>query len=286
MSQLNKEDAEELIATWSQHQVASFRQYELFHRMKVHEVLGFSTLKELIEARLGGYIRLTSTQRLEAVKELEAQGYTRNTDIAQILGVDESTVRADKRKSGNPETSKSDQGNPTSKSGNPERTRTAAQQVQIEKLTATIESMKNQIKRLEGNTIQANREREKTKSQLQQVEEELAEKTREILDLTRTDRDLDALSKGGRIPSPEEIEPKKSIHHEALESLKQVQARRSAVMDYLLRAKGVQEQVPIVLRYSTIEDSDELQWIDEANQILSDAVFEITRVTINKEQNQ
>jgi transposase len=52
------------------------------------------------KARLGGYVRLSMSDRREAVKELANDGHS-NREIATVIGVDESTVREDKR-AGNP----------------------------------------------------------------------------------------------------------------------------------------------------------------------------------------
>lgn len=91
---LTKEDAEEFVQSAAQHGTAQFRQVALAKKMEVHVALGIS-LEELVIRMFGGYMKLSITERREAVKELAAQGYT-NVDIAKITGVSDETVRRDK----------------------------------------------------------------------------------------------------------------------------------------------------------------------------------------------
>ena len=59
------------------------------------------TTEEWVKQRLGGYVRLSVEERRQAVTELAAEGQS-NVAIAQVLGVDEGTIRGD-RKSENSE---------------------------------------------------------------------------------------------------------------------------------------------------------------------------------------
>jgi phage N-6-adenine-methyltransferase len=120
---MKQEDAEEFTQSLGQIVGGSWRQIALAKRLGVPEALGYSSVEDWVRDRIGGYIRLTVEERREAVQELIADGHTKNTEIADILGVDESTVREDK-KSGNPEASQQKQAkeatSEVANSGNPE----------------------------------------------------------------------------------------------------------------------------------------------------------------------
>ena len=65
------------------------------HRNGIPAALGVTT-REWVDEHLGGYIRLSIEERREAIAEL-AEDDLSNRQIADILGVDEGTVRKDKR---------------------------------------------------------------------------------------------------------------------------------------------------------------------------------------------
>jgi hypothetical protein len=69
-------------------------------KLGVPKSLGVAT-DEWVTTRLGGYVQLSIEERREAVKELLEDGMFSQREVASIIGVDESTVRADKR-AGNP----------------------------------------------------------------------------------------------------------------------------------------------------------------------------------------
>jgi SAM-dependent methyltransferase len=94
---VNREDAEEYTQSLSQIVGASFRQIALAHRMGVPKTLGFKgkqATKDWVLERLGAYVQMQLTERKRAELELKTEGYS-NRAIAQIVGVDETTVRRD-----------------------------------------------------------------------------------------------------------------------------------------------------------------------------------------------
>lgn len=115
---MSPEDAEEYTQALGQVVAGGYRHVKLGDSLGVPKALGLSTA-QWVQDRLGGYVQMSIPERREAVKELEAEGFN-NVESAEILGVDESTVRADKKKSGNPESSEADQQKPKPHSGNPE----------------------------------------------------------------------------------------------------------------------------------------------------------------------
>jgi len=96
---MNRDDAEEFTQGLAQIVAGSWRQVALAKKLSVPKALGL-TVEEWVNGRLGGYIRYSIAERREAVMELATQGES-NRSIAQIVGIDESTVRDDRR-AGNP----------------------------------------------------------------------------------------------------------------------------------------------------------------------------------------
>lgn len=92
---ISREDAEELTQSLGQILVGGWRQIATFTRMGVPKALGLSTA-DWVDTRLGGYIRLSIEERREAVKELLDEGFSQR-QAAEIIGVDEGTVRNDKK---------------------------------------------------------------------------------------------------------------------------------------------------------------------------------------------
>lgn len=92
---IGPDDAEEYTAALGQVFSGAWRQIELARRLGVPRALGMTT-EEWVRERLGGYVRLSIEERREAVKELADEGLS-NRQIATVLGVDEGSVRNDKR---------------------------------------------------------------------------------------------------------------------------------------------------------------------------------------------
>jgi protein gp37 len=115
---LSIEQAEELAQGTGQVFDGSYRQMEIHRQLGVHRVLGFATFKQYVEERIGGYVKLSIEQRQQAIAELIDHGNS-NVEIAEVLGVDETTVRSDIR--GNPrlqdKKSSKNKGGSDSKSG-------------------------------------------------------------------------------------------------------------------------------------------------------------------------
>jgi hypothetical protein len=94
---VNKEDAEEY--TQSLGQIVS--------GLGVPKALGLST-EQWVQDRLGGYVRMSISERREAVLELAANGHS-SREIGEVLGVDQSTVVRDANASTNAETPKNNE---------------------------------------------------------------------------------------------------------------------------------------------------------------------------------
>ncbi len=88
-------EAEEFAAALGQVMGGGYRLILHAYRHGVPEALGL-TRDEWVNTRLGGYVRLAVPDRQEAVKELEEEGLSQR-QVAEVLGVDEGTVRNDKR---------------------------------------------------------------------------------------------------------------------------------------------------------------------------------------------
>jgi hypothetical protein len=93
---MNHEDAEEYTQALGQVLAGGWRQRALAWRLGVPQTLGM-TLEEWTEQRLGGYVRMSVPERREAVAELADDEAVSNRNAAEILGVDEKTVRNDLR---------------------------------------------------------------------------------------------------------------------------------------------------------------------------------------------
>jgi hypothetical protein len=95
---MNVTDAEEYTLGLGQTVAGSWRLIALGQRLGVPKALGLST-KDWVETRLGGYIRLSLAERREAVVELTGPGENgglSQRQAAEVLGVDEITVRRDR----------------------------------------------------------------------------------------------------------------------------------------------------------------------------------------------
>lgn len=91
---MNVEDAEEYTQALGQVMAGGWRQIAWGERQGVPQALGLTT-REWVNERLGGYVRLSIEERREAVKELTDDGMTQR-QAADVLGVDEKTVRRDR----------------------------------------------------------------------------------------------------------------------------------------------------------------------------------------------
>lgn len=98
-SAISAEDAEEFTQSLGQVVGGAWRQIAWASRMGIPEALGLAT-QEWVEQRLGGYVRLSVSERREAVRELTGpadeggQGMTQR-EAAEVLGVNPATVNRD-----------------------------------------------------------------------------------------------------------------------------------------------------------------------------------------------
>jgi hypothetical protein len=90
-AEMKQQDAEEFTQALGQIVAGSWRQIALAQRLGVPKALGLS-VEQWVQDRLGGYIKLSVSERREAVQELKKEGHS-NRDVAAIVGVDEATVR-------------------------------------------------------------------------------------------------------------------------------------------------------------------------------------------------
>jgi ParB family chromosome partitioning protein len=88
-------DAEEFTQSLGQIVAGSWRQIELAHRLGVPKALGFPTTRSWVEDRLGGYVKLSITERIDATKELIKTKKLSQREAADILGVGVATVNRD-----------------------------------------------------------------------------------------------------------------------------------------------------------------------------------------------
>jgi len=94
---MTPEDAEEYTQALGQVVAGGWRQVALGQRLGVPKALGISTA-EWVERRLGGYVRMSIPERKEAVAELTGgEKPLSNRQAADVLGVDEGTVRNDRK---------------------------------------------------------------------------------------------------------------------------------------------------------------------------------------------
>lgn len=136
---MNPEDAEEYTQALGQIGGGFWRQILLAQRMGVPYVLGMST-REWVDKRLGGYVRLSIPERREAAKELTLQEGLSTRQVADVLGVDHSTIAADLQSVRNPTPGLlRDEGETLPSVGNPTpttRTRRQRQEQKREELRA------------------------------------------------------------------------------------------------------------------------------------------------------
>ena len=91
---MNLQDAEEFTQSLGQIVAGSWRQIDLAHRFGVPKALGFENTRQWVEERLGGYVKLSITERIEATKQLTDQGMSQR-EVADVLGVSLGTVNND-----------------------------------------------------------------------------------------------------------------------------------------------------------------------------------------------
>ena len=90
---MQKQQAEEWTQSLGQIFTGGWRQIVLADDLGVPKALGL-TLEQWVKQRIGGYVKLTIDERREAAKELKEQGKSQR-QIADVLGVDEKTIRND-----------------------------------------------------------------------------------------------------------------------------------------------------------------------------------------------
>jgi N6-adenosine-specific RNA methylase IME4 len=90
---MTPEDAEEYTQSLGQIGGGLWRQILWAQRNGVPAILGLS-LREWVDDRLGGYVRMAIEERRQAVAELHAEGLTQR-ETADVLGVDQATVHRD-----------------------------------------------------------------------------------------------------------------------------------------------------------------------------------------------
>jgi hypothetical protein len=90
---MKPEDAEEYTQALGQVFSGGWRQIALGRKLGVPEALGLS-VQDWVKQRLGGYVRLSLTDRQPAVLELQEQGLKQH-EIAAVLGVSEPTISRD-----------------------------------------------------------------------------------------------------------------------------------------------------------------------------------------------
>jgi DNA-binding transcriptional ArsR family regulator len=92
---MDVDDAEEYTQALGQVVAGGWRQIALGERLGVPAALGLTT-RDWVDQRLGGYVRLSIPERREAIAELvKGEGMTQR-QAADVLGVDEKTVRRDR----------------------------------------------------------------------------------------------------------------------------------------------------------------------------------------------
>jgi N6-adenosine-specific RNA methylase IME4 len=92
---MRAEDAEEFTRALGQIVAGSWRQIALAKRLGVPKALGLTT-EQWVNERLGGYVRMSVTERLEVVRNLTEENYSAR-EIAEVVGVSNWTVSNDVR---------------------------------------------------------------------------------------------------------------------------------------------------------------------------------------------
>ena len=87
---MNREEAEEYTQGLEQSLSGSWRMFAWAQRNGIPKAMGLST-EEWVQ-RVGGYVKLSPPERLDAIVQLKEEGHS-NRDIAKFLGVSEGTVR-------------------------------------------------------------------------------------------------------------------------------------------------------------------------------------------------
>jgi 16S rRNA G966 N2-methylase RsmD len=90
---MNRSDAEEYTQALGLVVAGSWRHIALAHRLGVPKALGMK-LDQWVRERLGGYAKMSISERREAVMELAAEGAS-SREIGSILGVGKSTIAED-----------------------------------------------------------------------------------------------------------------------------------------------------------------------------------------------
>jgi len=90
---MNADQAKEFSEAFGMIGAGWWRQVAWAADQGIPKALGLDT-RQWVEKYVGGWVRLPTEERVEAVKELAAEGKS-GRQIAAVLGVDESTVRRD-----------------------------------------------------------------------------------------------------------------------------------------------------------------------------------------------
>ena len=90
---MKAKDAEEYTLAVGQTAAGTWRHIAIAERLGVPKALGL-TLKQWVEERLRGYVRLSLKERAEAVKELIDEGLSQRA-AARALGISKGTVQND-----------------------------------------------------------------------------------------------------------------------------------------------------------------------------------------------
>jgi len=103
-SRISLTDAEEFTQTLEQSGKTFWRQILLAKKMGVPQALGLE-LREWVSDRIGGTIKLSVEDRLEAIKEIKAENpKMTQREIGEVLGVSQDTVSLDLKKDENSST--------------------------------------------------------------------------------------------------------------------------------------------------------------------------------------
>ena len=90
---MNEHDAEEFTQALGQVVAGSWRQVALAKRLGVPKALGLS-VDQWVNDRLGGYVKLSISDRREAARELAEEGHSSRA-IGEVLGVSQMTAVRD-----------------------------------------------------------------------------------------------------------------------------------------------------------------------------------------------
>ena len=153
---MERDGAEEFTAALEQTLSGSWRLTLLAVREGVPAALGLSV--EQWQARVGGYVRLSIPERREAVRELVEDEHLSQRETAKVLGVAESTVRADRAQDRAPEvTAPQVNGTPTAQDRAPVEDDDAIRRRQSQDLARALFTLAARAERIDAVDHEANR---------------------------------------------------------------------------------------------------------------------------------